>query len=171
MIAMALACLPEVIIADEPTTALDVMVQAQILNLIVHLRDQLGLSVLLVTHDLGVVAEICDSVMVMYAGTVAETGEIDAIYNKPSHPYTQLLLAAFPDINHPQERLASIAGTPPRLDALPPGCRFAPRCPYVFERCNQALPPLYTVGSDSVAHDSSEGAHAARCFLVDTPEP
>jgi peptide/nickel transport system ATP-binding protein len=161
MIAMALACLPEVIIADEPTTALDVMVQAQILDLLLHLREQLGLAVLFVTHDLGVVAEICDSVMVMYAGTVAETGEIDAIYNEPRHPYTQQLLAAFPDINHPQARLASIPGTPPRLDALPPGCRFAPRCPAVFARCHEALPPLYTVQNE----------HAARCFLLDEPTP
>jgi oligopeptide/dipeptide ABC transporter ATP-binding protein len=161
MIAMALACLPDVIIADEPTTALDVMVQAQILDLLLHLREQLGLAVLFVTHDLGVVAEICDSVMVMYAGTVAETGAIDAIYNEPRHPYTQQLLAAFPDINHPQARLASIPGTPPRLDALPLGCRFAPRCPAVFARCHDALPPLYAV----------DAYHAARCFLLENSAP
>jgi peptide/nickel transport system ATP-binding protein len=161
MIAMALACLPEVIIADEPTTALDVMVQAQILDLLLHLREQLGLAVLFVTHDLGVVAEICDSVMVMYAGTVAESGEIDAIYNEPHHPYTQQLLAAFPDINRPQARLASIPGAPPRLDALPPGCRFAPRCPVVFDRCHEALPPLYPV----------DALHAARCYLLENPTP
>lgn len=161
MIAMALACLPEVIIADEPTTALDVMVQAQILELILHLREQLGLSVLFVTHDLGVVAEICDSVMVMYAGTVAETGAIDTLYNAPRHPYTQQLLAAFPDIAHPQERLASIPGTPPRLDNLPPGCRFAPRCPAAFVRCTEALPPMYSLDED----------HAARCYLLEGAAP
>ena len=161
MIAMALACQPEVIIADEPTTALDVMVQAQTLDLILHLREQLGLAVLFVTHDLGVVAETCDRVMVMYAGVVAETGDVDAIYNAPRHPYTQQMLAAFPDINRPQTRLAAIPGTPPRLDELPPGCRFAPRCGRVFARCHSALPPLYAVGDD----------HQARCFLVEGPTP
>jgi peptide/nickel transport system ATP-binding protein len=161
MIAMALACQPQVLIADEPTTALDVMVQAQILDLILHLREQLGVAVLFVTHDLGVVAEVCDSVMVMYAGTVAEIGGIDAIYNEAHHPYTQQLLAAFPDINHPHIRLASIQGAPPRLDALPPGCRFAPRCPAVFGRCHEALPPLYRV----------ESHHDARCYLLEKAAP
>jgi oligopeptide/dipeptide ABC transporter ATP-binding protein len=156
MIAMALACNPEVVIADEPTTALDVMVQAQILELLARLREQLGLSVLFVTHDLGVVAEICDNVLVMYGGIVAEYSDVDTIYNAPEHPYTQELLKAFPDLTRPNSRLASIPGYPPRLDALPPGCRFAPRCPVVFARCHTSQPPLYTVSQH----------HSASCYLV-----
>ena len=158
MIAMALACSPEVVIADEPTTALDVMVQAQILELLARLREQLGLAVLFVTHDLGVVAEICDTVLVMYGGVVAEYSDVDTIYNAPRHPYTQELLKAFPDLTRPQGRLVSIPGYPPRLDALPAGCRFAPRCPLAFARCQTAPPPLYCVG---------EG-HVASCYLVDS---
>lgn len=156
LIAMALACRPEVVIADEPTTALDVMVQAQILELLARLREQLGLSVLFVTHDLGVVAEICDSVLVMYGGVVAEYSDVDTIYNAPRHPYTQELLKAFPDLTRPNGRLAAIAGYPPRLDALPPGCRFAPRCPAAFARCQTNQPPLYAVAP----------GHTASCFLV-----
>lgn len=156
MIAMALACNPEVVIADEPTTALDVMVQAQILELLARLREQLGLSVLFVTHDLGVVAEICDSVLVMYGGVVVEYSDVDTIYNNPQHPYTQQLLKAFPDLAHPHERLVSIPGYPPRLDALPPGCRFAPRCPLAFARCCTVEPPLVQVN----------GLHSVRCHLV-----
>ncbi len=157
MIAMALACDPDVVIADEPTTALDVMVQAQILALLADLREQLGLSVLFVTHDLGVVAEICDAVLVMYGGVVAEYSDVDTIYNDPQHPYTQELLKAFPDLSRPNERLTSIPGYPPRLDALPPGCRFAPRCPLAFDRCHVEQPPLYQLG----------GFHEASCHLVD----
>jgi len=157
MIAMALACHPEIVIADEPTTALDVMVQAQILALLAQLREQLGLSVLFVTHDLGVVAEICDSVLVMYGGVVAEYSDVDTIYNAPRHPYTQELLKAFPDLTRPNGRLAAIPGYPPRLDALPPGCRFAPRCPAAFARCQTSQPPLYHVAP----------GHKASCFLVE----
>ncbi len=157
MIAMALACDPDVVIADEPTTALDVMVQAQILALLADLRAQLGLSVLFVTHDLGVVAEICDAVLVMYGGVVAEYSDVDTIYNDPKHPYTQELLKAFPDLSRPNARLTSIPGYPPRLDALPPGCRFAPRCPLAFDRCHIEQPPLYRLGT----------FHEASCHLVD----
>ena len=157
MIAMALACDPDVVIADEPTTALDVMVQAQILALLADLRAQLGLSVLFVTHDLGVVAEVCDSVLVMYGGVVAEYSDVDTIYNAPQHPYTQELLKAFPDLNRPNERLDAIPGYPPRLDALPPGCRFAPRCPYAFARCHIEQPPVYPINQ----------GHSASCHLVD----
>jgi peptide/nickel transport system ATP-binding protein len=157
MIAMALACFPDVIIADEPTTALDVMVQAQILELLTSLRQQLGLAVVLVTHDLGVVAEVCDSVLVMYGGVVAEYTDVDTIYNNPQHPYTRELLKAFPDVNRPQEKLTSIPGYPPRLDALPPGCRFAPRCPHAFDRCHTTPPPLYQLGS----------FHASSCYLME----
>ncbi len=157
MIAMALACNPQIVIADEPTTALDVMVQAQILELLEKLRDVLGLSIILVTHDLGVVAELCDSVMVMYGGVTAEYAVVDTIYNNPQHPYTQELLQAFPDINRPTEKLASIPGYPPPLNALPPGCRFAPRCPAVMEICHELPPDLHRL----------DGGHLARCHLVD----
>ncbi len=157
MIAMALACSPQIVIADEPTTALDVMVQAQILELLTQLQRELGLAVIFVTHDLGVVAEICDRVLVMYGGVTAEYADVDTLYNHPSHPYTQKLLAAFPHLSASQARLASIPGHPPRLDALPPGCRFAPRCPYAFDRCHKEQPPLYEVTA----------RQQASCFLVE----
>jgi oligopeptide/dipeptide ABC transporter ATP-binding protein len=156
MIAMALACSPDVLIADEPTTALDVMVQAQILELLTNLRRELGLAVLLVTHDLGVVAEVCDTVLVMYGGVVAEYTDVDIIYNHPRHPYTQELLKAFPDLTRPAGKLNAIPGYPPRLDALPPGCRFAPRCPAAFERCQTTPPVLTQVGR----------GHQVSCHLV-----
>jgi peptide/nickel transport system permease protein len=157
MIAMALACTPQVVIADEPTTALDVMIQAQILELMAALREKLGLSIIFVTHDLGVVAEVCDSVLVMYGGVAAEYSTVDTIYNDPEHPYTRELLKAFPDLTHPDERLAAIPGYPPRLDALPPGCRFAPRCPAVFDRCHVEMPALHHLN----------GGHYASCHLVE----
>jgi peptide/nickel transport system ATP-binding protein len=157
MIAMALACSPQVVIADEPTTALDVMIQAQILELLANLQQKLALSVILVTHDLGVVAEICDSVLVMYGGVTAEYSSVDTIYNTPRHPYTRQLLEAFPDISRPTERLVSIPGYPPRLEALPPGCRFAPRCKQAFDRCRVEQPPIFTLGDH----------HQASCFLVE----
>ncbi len=157
MIAMALACSPEVIVADEPTTALDVMIQAQILDLLSNLRRQLDLSIVLVTHDLGIVAELCDSVLVMYGGVTAEYADVDTIYNEPRHPYTQELLKAFPDPSRPQDKLIAIPGHPPRLNALPPGCRFAPRCPQVFDRCQHEQPPLYALSEQ----------HLASCFRVE----
>jgi len=140
MIAMALACNPDVLIADEPTTALDVMIQAQILTLLEDLQAQLGLSVILVTHDLGVVAEVCDDVLIMYGGKVAEYGDVDTIFNAPRHPYTQRLLQAFPDVDAPSRVLASIPGHPPPLNALPPGCRFEPRCHLASDLCRQVAP-------------------------------
>jgi len=151
MIAMALACNPQVVIADEPTTALDVMIQAQILELLDNLRKKLGLSIIFVTHDLGVVAEMCDSVLVMYGGVTAEYSDVDTIYNSARHPYTQELLKAFPDLSKPEKRLASIPGYPPRLDALPAGCRFAPRCPQAIERCHTEQPALHMLGAKHVA--------------------
>lgn len=159
MIAMALACTPQVVIADEPTTALDVMIQAQILELLGELRDKLGLAVLFVTHDLGIVAEVCDTVLVMYGGIVAEYGDVDTIFNHPQHPYTQELLKAFPDVSNLKDKLISIPGSPPRLNALPPGCRFAPRCPAVFERCHTTPPPLYLT--------DKARQHYASCYLVE----
>jgi oligopeptide transport system ATP-binding protein len=143
MIAMALACNPRILIADEPTTALDVMIQAQIIELLEDLQRELNLALVVVTHDLGLVAEMCDDVLVMYGGTVAETASSDTIFNNPYHPYTQRLLQAFPDIAEPGSKLASIPGNPPRLDNLPPGCRFEPRC-HVAQGtsiCSQIHPP------------------------------
>ncbi len=157
MIAMALACDPQIVIADEPTTALDVMIQAQILQLMADLQRELGLSIIFVTHDLGIVAEMCDSVLVMYGGVTAEYADVDTIYNAPRHPYTQELLKAFPDVTKPAGKLTSIPGYPPRLDDLPPGCRFAPRCPQAFARCHEAQPPLYVF----------DHGHAASCFLLE----
>jgi oligopeptide/dipeptide ABC transporter ATP-binding protein len=160
MIAMALSCSPQVVIADEPTTALDVMIQAQILELLDELRKKLGLAVIFVTHDLGVVAEMCDSVLVMYGGVTAEYASVDTIYNEARHPYTQELLKAFPDLSQPDKRLISIPGYPPRLDALPAGCRFAPRCPLAFERCTVEMPALHALNG---------GDHIASCHLVENP--
>jgi peptide/nickel transport system permease protein len=157
MIAMALACNPQVVIADEPTTALDVMIQAQVLELLDSLRKKLGLSIIFVTHDLGVVAEMCDSVLVMYGGVTAEYADVDTVYNSPKHPYTQELLKAFPDLSHPEKRLASIPGYPPRLDDLPAGCRFAPRCPSAYERCHVEAPVLHI----------QDGWHVVGCHLAE----
>jgi len=148
MTAMALACSPNILIADEPTTALDVMIQAQILNLLQRLQKELDLSIIMVTHDLGVVAEICDDVLVMYGGKTAEYASVDVIYNDPLHPYTQRLMQAFPDIDNPTSTLASIPGFPPPLDALPPGCRFEPRCHLRSEICSVENPPLVEVKPD-----------------------
>ncbi len=159
MIAMALACNPTVVIADEPTTALDVMIQAQILELLDTLRRRLGLAVILVTHDLGVVAEVCDTVLVMYGGVTAEYADVDTIFNDPQHPYTRRLLEAFPNLTKADQALAAIPGYPPRLDALPPGCRFAPRCPAAFERCHVEPPALHQLDTQ----------HWASCHLVGNP--
>jgi peptide/nickel transport system ATP-binding protein len=154
MIAMALACYPDILFADEPTTALDVMIQAQVLELLKDIQKHLGLAIALVTHDLGVVAETCDSVVVMYGGKVAEYGSVDDIYNHPQHPYTQRLLESFPDVNKPGETLASIPGTPPRLTELPHGCRFEPRCHVRLEKCATLSPPMIetTAGHHAACH-------------------
>jgi peptide/nickel transport system ATP-binding protein/peptide/nickel transport system permease protein len=157
MIALALACSPDVIIADEPTTALDVMIQAQILELLAGLSSELGMATIMVTHDLGVVGQRCDRVLVMYGGIIAEEAEAFRLYSHPQHPYTQQLLASFPDLTRPDKRLVGIAGTPPRLDNMPAGCPFAPRCPHVFDRCLTEKPPAYQL---------SHGRRAA-CFLVE----
>jgi peptide/nickel transport system permease protein len=147
MIAMALTCSPDVLIADEPTTALDVMIQAQILDLLQDLQRKLELSIIMVTHNLGVVAEICDDVLVMYGGKTAEYASVDTIYNEPVHPYTQRLLQAFPDIDNPTSTLVSIPGFPPPLDALPQGCRFEPRCHCKSDICSVESPLLVPVKS------------------------
>jgi peptide/nickel transport system permease protein len=160
MIAMALACDPQVVIADEPTTALDVMIQAQILELMNDLRRRLKLAIIFVTHDLGVVAEMCDSVLVMYGGVTAEYADVDTIYNHPRHPYTQELLKAFPDLTRMDKKLTSIPGYPPKLDALPAGCRFAPRCPVAFDRCHIQQPALHELKNGHL--------HIASCHLLET---
>jgi len=161
MIAMALACDPAVVIGDEPTTALDVMVQAQILELLEDLRERLGLSLILITHDLSVLAETCDRVMIMYAGRVAEEGPVGRVFATPRHPYTQMLLRAFPDVHAGRRDLGTIPGSPPDLRTPPPGCRFHPRCPVAIDVCGEEIPPevrfddrvrvachLYPPGSD-----------------------
>jgi oligopeptide/dipeptide ABC transporter ATP-binding protein len=140
MIAMALACDPAIVIGDEPTTALDVMVQAQILELLERLREQLGLSLILITHDLSVIAETCDRVMVMYAGRVAEEGPVRTVFRGPRHPYTQMLLAAIPNLESDRRLLGTIPGSPPDLRTPPPGCRFHPRCPMVMDVCRELVP-------------------------------
>jgi oligopeptide/dipeptide ABC transporter ATP-binding protein len=144
MIAMALACDPAIVIGDEPTTALDVMVQAQILQLLEQLRRDLGLSLMLITHDLSVIAETCDKVMVMYAGRIAEEGPVRRVFTAPRHPYTQALLGAYPNIHADRRTLEVIPGMPPDLRNPPPGCRFAPRCAFAMPVCTEVVPPEIT---------------------------
>ena len=157
MIALALSCDPVLIVADEPTTALDVMIQAQIMELLSRIRRELGMAMVLITHDLGVVAETCDRVVVMYGGIVAEQGSVADVYTNPQHPYTKLLLEAFPDLDDPERKLVSIPGNPPRVDEIPVGCRFAPRCPSAFDRCHIEQPPSYVLGPQ----------REAACFLLE----
>ncbi|MEH7344361.1 ABC transporter ATP-binding protein [Bacillus sp. JJ1532] len=148
MIAMALSCNPEVLIADEPTTALDVTIQAQILELMKKLQEQLHMSIVLITHDLGVVAEMCDRVIVMYAGEVVEESQVVDLFDHPRHPYTKGLLASLPDINEQKEYLSSIPGIVPAPGKMPAGCRFAPRCSFAHDRCKE-VPPLFEMDNGS----------------------
>jgi peptide/nickel transport system ATP-binding protein len=157
-IAMALACQPKVLLADEPTTALDVMVQAQILELLLGLAKELGLALILVTHDLPVVAQVCDRAAVMYAGEIAEAGLMDDLFHTPRHPYTRLLFAATPDLMGIEDVL-SIPGSPPRLDRELAGCPFQPRCDRAFDRCTVEHPALKLI----------EPGHEAACHLNDVP--
>ena len=151
MIAMALSCNPALLIADEPTTALDVTVQAQILQLLRRLRGDFGSSIVLITHDMGVVAEIADRVMVMYAGRIVERAQRDAVFAHPGHPYTMGLLDSIPPMHGPRPaRLPSIPGSPPLITAIPQGCPFQPRCPYRHDRCRE-MPPLFARGGQEVA--------------------
>jgi peptide/nickel transport system ATP-binding protein len=154
LIAIAVACKPSLLVADEPTTALDVTIQAQILDLLRTMKDVFRLSLLLITHDLGVIAETADRVAVMYAGRIVEEGTVRDIFRAPKHPYTRGLLASMPG-GAPGARLRAIEGTVPMLGALPPGCAFHPRCPDRFDPCTNAPPPEYAVGPD----------HGARCYL------
>jgi len=155
MIAMALACRPKIIIADEPVTALDVMIQAQILELLSQLKEDLDLSMILISHDLSVIAETCDKVAIMYGGKLAEFGPTADVFKDPQHPYTQGLVRSFPDIYGPRELPPWIPGQPPNLLDPPPGCRFHPRCPMAFDPCNKVDPPLFPI----------KGSHVASCHL------
>jgi peptide/nickel transport system ATP-binding protein len=163
MIAMALACTPQILIADEPTTALDVTIQAQILNLLRRLQAEMGMSVLFITHNLGVVAEIAHEVVVMYAGRVVEQAPVTDLFARPSHPYTRALLASTPDpardlaADGTRRPLAAIPGTVPPITALPPGCSFAPRCPLALDACRAGVPDLRPIGP----------RHVARCIRAE----
>ena len=154
MIAMALACDPELLIADEPTTALDVTIQAQVLDLMRKLRAETGTAIMLITHDLGVVAEMADRVIVMYAGQIVEEAPVAAIFARPEHPYTVGLLGSIPRLDKTRGRLPAIEGTVPSPTAMPDGCRFARRCPFADARCEAETPPLRAITAD----------HAARCW-------
>ena len=160
MIAIALACEPELLIADEPTTALDVTIQAQILDLLASLRARLGMAILLITHDLGVVAEVCDRVVVMYAGQIVEEGRVADMFRDPRHPYTQGLMQAMPRLGRREERLTVIPGIVPSATAWPAGCRFHTRCPYAWDLCVREMPELF---------DARPG-HRSRCWLEHHPE-
>jgi peptide/nickel transport system ATP-binding protein len=148
MIAMALACNPSLIIADEPTTALDVMVQAQVLSLLNKLQHEMGLAMLFITHDLSVLVEVCDRLAIMYAGKIVEEGPSAAVFGNPAHPYTTALAAAFPTIGDQRFRRApsGLGGDPPQPDAIPSGCSFHPRCPVAFDECSATVPDLYDAG-------------------------
>jgi oligopeptide/dipeptide ABC transporter ATP-binding protein len=150
--AIAISCEPRVIIADEPTTSLDVTIQAQYLRLLREIQEATNLALIFITHDFGIVAKMCDRVMVMYAGRVVESGPVRAIFNRPSHPYTQALLHSVPRMDEDVERLHSITGQPPALWDLPEGCRFAARCPHVDDRCRREYPPSFPAGDGHTAH-------------------
>jgi len=151
VIALALAAEPQLIVADEPTTALDVSIQAQIIQLLKSICKSRGAAVMLITHDMGVIAETCDRVAVMYAGRIAEIGPVHEVINHPAHPYTAGLMASIPDMDSERERLAQIDGAMPRLNAIPPGCAFNPRCPHAFERCRVERPDLMPAGATRAA--------------------
>jgi len=156
LIAMALAANPKLLIADEPGTALDVIVQAQVLQLMRSLKEKLGLSMMMISHDLSIVAEVCEKIAIMYAGHIVEYGDIDAIFKEPLHPYTQGLIGAFPSIKGDRRKLISIPGQPPDLLDPPAACRFHPRCPYAMDVCRKEKPEMKKVGT---------GNHYVSCYL------
>ncbi|MEJ7812772.1 MAG: ABC transporter ATP-binding protein [Gemmatimonadaceae bacterium] len=160
MIAMALVMSPALLIADEPTTALDVTIQAQILELLAELQGRVGMAILLITHDLGVIAEVASRVIVMYAGEVVEEAPVGELFAAAHHPYTEGLLAAMPRLGRERDRLAVIPGTVPPPTRWPAGCRFHDRCPYAWQRCVEEHPPIYRIGP----------AHVSRCHLAEEPE-
>jgi len=151
VIALALAAEPKLIVADEPTTALDVSIQAQIIQLLKNICKSRGAAVMLITHDMGVIAETCDRVAVLYAGRVAEIGPVHDVINQPAHPYTSGLMASIPDMEQDRERLNQIDGAMPRLNAIPKGCAFNPRCPQTFDRCLNERPELLDAGATRAA--------------------
>ena len=155
LFAMALACNPKLLIADEPGTALDVIVQAQVLQLMRDLKEKLGLSMMLITHDLSIVSEVCERLAVMYAGHVVEYGSVESVFKEPLHPYTQGLMSAFPSIKGEKKKMVSIPGQPPDLLSPPPGCPFSPRCPYVMDVCKTTFPEMKKMGPD----------HYVSCYL------
>jgi oligopeptide/dipeptide ABC transporter ATP-binding protein len=154
--AIAISCEPKIIIADEPTTSLDVTIQAQYLRLLREIQEATNLALIFITHDFGIVAKMCDRVMVMYAGRAVETGPVRDIFNHPSHPYTQALLRSVPSMDEDVDRLYSITGQPPALWDLPEGCRFAARCPHADDRCRREYPPSFSVSN----------GHAANCWRL-----
>jgi len=156
LIAMSLACNPDLVIADEPGTALDVIVQAQVLKLLRELKSKLNLAMILITHDLSIIAETCEKTAIMYAGYMAEYGDVVGVFKEPKHPYTQGLMAAFPSIRAARVKMASIPGQPPDLLDPPTGCRFHPRCPYAMDVCKKSEPELEEVGKN----------HFVACYLV-----
>jgi len=162
MIAMAIACRPQLLIADEPTTALDVTIQAQILDLMLELQEELGMAIMMITHNLGVIAEVSDQVVVMYAGEVVEYSPLDALFLGPRHPYTIGLMRSIPKLGHKfkygKKPLQEIPGLVPNLIRLPRGCLFAPRCQYALNRCQSQRPPLFALGA----------GHGAKCWLVES---
>jgi peptide/nickel transport system ATP-binding protein len=163
VIALALAAEPKLIVADEPTTALDVSIQAQIIQLLKRICRDRGAAVMLITHDMGVIAETCDRVAVLYAGRVAEIGPVHEVINTPAHPYTMGLMASIPDMTIDRERLAQIDGAMPRLNAIPTGCAYNPRCPRAFDRCTRERPDLLNAGATRAAcwlHDANAEAMA-----------
>ena len=170
-IAMALACSPKVLLADEPTTALDVMVQAQILQLLISLTEDLGLALILVTHDLPLVTQVCERAVVMYAGRVAESGLVDTLFHDPRHPYTRLLFEATPDLTG-EEEVVSIPGAPPRLDRPIVGCPFEPRCDRAFDRCKVESPDVVFVaaGHEAACHLNDAAPTADATTPTPTPE-
>ena len=157
VIAMALACNPMLIIADEPTTALDVTIQAQVLELMIELQNKYNTSMIMITHDLGIVAEICDHVAIMYAGSVIEYGTVEKLYTDPKHPYTTGLFASIPTLDADEESLHVIKGTPPNPVDLPTGCKFHPRCEFATERCKCEVPKMIDL----------DDSHCVSCFLFD----
>ncbi len=160
MIAMALVCDPKILIADEPTTALDVTIQAQILDLMARLKKIVGTSIIFITHDLGVVAEICDEVVVMYCGRVVECGDVYSIFETPRHPYTMGLLASIPKLGEHVSKLELIPGNVPNPKYMPKGCKFEPRCKYAIQRCKEEEPPFFDYNKQ----------HKARCFLCENKD-
>jgi oligopeptide/dipeptide ABC transporter ATP-binding protein len=158
--AIAMSCQPRIIIADEPTTSLDVTIQAQYLRLLQDLQRETGLAMLFITHDFGIVAKLCQRLLVMYAGRIVESGPVRAIFDRPSHPYTQALLGSVPSIDIKVARLVSIEGQPPALWDLPQGCRFAPRCPYADQRCREAYPPEFR-------SPDGDPDHVASCWRLE----